>query len=279
MLLEPIMRMNKDIRESVLKLSPAEVRYLVDTYYQMQDARIRAANQERALTTAEEPHTVISWLLEQNENLENQIKKTLDVYSASDKLGQWARSNAGVGPVITAGLLAHFSFVKANGDRQLYAGAFWRFAGLDPTTKWEKGKKRPYNAFLKTLCCFKLGESFVKVSNKPDAFYGNLYKLRKEQEQAWNEEGKNAARSKEILTEKKLGKDTGAYQAYSGGKFPPAHVHRRAVRWVAKMFVAHYHYVGFRLLFNEEPPQPYVFSVLGHGNIIKPPHLEVVELK
>ena len=51
-------------------------------------------------------------------------------------------------------------------------------AGLDPTVTWGKGERRPWNAELKVLC-WKLGDSFVKVSNKEGALYGRIYRERK----------------------------------------------------------------------------------------------------
>jgi hypothetical protein len=45
-------------------------------------------------------------------------------------------------------LLARIDIVKAP-----TAGHIWRYAGLDPTVRWNKGEKRPWNAGLKVLCC------------------------------------------------------------------------------------------------------------------------------
>ena len=115
----------------------------------------------------------------------------------------------GVGPVIAAGLLAHIDITRAN-----TAGSIWRFAGLDPTSEWKKGTKRPHNAALKTLC-WKLGESFVKISGKEDSVYGKLYKERKAEESAKNERGEFADQAKQKLEKFKIGKTTDAYKAYS----------------------------------------------------------------
>lgn len=142
---EPLKRLTRDLRSASVTLSKVEVRYLVDCYYQIQENRIRADGQVRSM--AEEPHTVLLWLAEQNRTLENQIKAALDKFSAADPVGKWMRAQKGIGPVIAAGMLAHFDVSKSE-----TAGGFWRFAGLDPTCEWKKGEKRPWNGRLKVIC-------------------------------------------------------------------------------------------------------------------------------
>ena len=270
--LNPIQKITKDLKTASKLLSAEEARYLVDAYYQMQENRIRAAHQVRQQSATEEPCDVLQWYFTQAEMLENEVKKALDAYSGASSLGQWARSHKGVGPVIAAGLLAHLKFSHKDGSRVLAAGSFWRFAGLDPTTKWEKKTKRPWNASLKTLCAFKLGESFVKVSGYDDAFYGKLYKAKKEDEVRRNDTGEFAEQAAAALAAKKYGKETEAYKAYSCGRLPPAHVHRRAVRWVVKMFLSHYHEVGYEMTYGEPPPKPFAFAILGHKDVVRPPN-------
>src|SRR5258705_7884994 len=145
-------KLRKDVRAAAADLQDEEVRYLVDAYYIMQDDRKRARNQERAYTKAqdgevEKPSGILSWLAGNSERLEDEIKTVLDVYSENHPIGLWMKANIGIGPVIAAGLLAHISV-----EETPTVGHIWRFAGLDPTQKWEKGKKRPWNAALRTLC-------------------------------------------------------------------------------------------------------------------------------
>src|SRR5215831_9373932 len=111
--LESIKRLTRDLVDAAAILSPHEARYLVDTYYQLQDYRKAAGNQTRALNAAGEPIALISWLWDQMEMLEKQIARPLDRWSGSQPLGQWARSVHGIGPVIGAGLLAHIDMAKA----------------------------------------------------------------------------------------------------------------------------------------------------------------------
>lgn len=101
LLLESIITMGKDIRKAAITLDKKEVRFLVDSYYERQDERIRSAGRERALDKDGEPNAIVSWLTDQAETLENQIKGALEKYAKSDPTGEWAMSQWGIGPVIT----------------------------------------------------------------------------------------------------------------------------------------------------------------------------------
>lgn len=297
--LDPISRLSRDLKQAAATLSPNEARYFVDAYYQIQEYRKASANQIRALTKANEPHLTILWLEEQTRILESQIQRLLDTWSDTLPNGVWAKSVCGIGPVIAAGLLAHIDIKKAP-----TVGHIWRFAGLDPTVTWEKGKKRPWNASLKTLC-WKIGESFVKVSGNEKDFYGHLWTTRKRLEWDHNLRGDFQSEAKRMLS-KDFGKDKIALVWYKGlldpstvrqmmdegadlssagaclvplapeGKgvpmLPPAHIHSRSKRWVVKLFLAHYHEVAFWNEFGTPPPKPYVIEHLGHVDKLNPPN-------
>lgn len=261
---EAIHKLTKDERQASVTLGKDEARFLVDAYYQLQENRIRNDGQVRSMAKDGEPHTVLRWLADMNRTLEEQIKAALDLYSASDPVGVWLRSQKGIGPVISAGLLAHLDITKAE-----TAGAFWSFAGLDPSKTWEKGQKRPWNAELKVLC-WKAGESFVKVSGHDDATYGRFYKERKALEIERNERGDFTVQAAQVLERKKIGKDTDAYKAYIKGKLPPAHLHARATRYAVKLFLAHLHEVMYLQHFKRPPPLPYAIGILGHAHKSSP---------
>lgn len=269
--LNPIARLTRDLARGAALLSDKEARYLVDTYYIMQEQRLRASNQVRALADSLEPNTTLGFFLDQFESLEGQVKKALDVYSREQPLGAWARSQKGIGPVLAAGLLAHIDITKAP-----TAGHIWRYAGLDPTQKWEKGQKRPWNAALK-LICWKIGESFVKVSGNEDAFYGRLYAEYKQKIAAKNDAGENAEAAAQILATKKIGRDTETYKHLTAGRLPPAQIHARAKRWAVKLFLAHYHEQGYRLVLKKEPPLPYPIAHLNHVHKIEAPNPVALE--
>ncbi len=260
-----ITRLNRDLRVAATSMTAAQARYLVDAYYQVQEHRIALSNQQRSLRDAEEPHQLIDWLVDQTRVLEGQIKAALDKYTDGQPIGQWAKAQKGIGPVICAGLLAHIDIERVSSYGQIFS-----FAGLTPGVKWEKGQKRPWNGRLKTLC-WKMGESFVKVSGADDAFYGQLYKTRKALEETRNASGEFADQAAQILREKKFRGDTKAKACYEQGILPPAHVHARAKRYAVKMFLSHLFMVWFKLHRGTEPPQPYPIAHMGHVDVILPP--------
>lgn len=207
----------------------------------------------------------MQWLLNQNSTLEKQVARALDAYSGSHKAGQWARAQKGIGPVIAAGLLAHIDIHKAE-----TAGHLWSYAGLssNPNKEWKRGQSRPWNAQLKKLC-WKIGESFVKVSGYDDAVYGKVYLERKALEQQKNDAGDYADQAAAKLEKFNIGKTTDAYKRYSQGKLPPAHIHARAKRYAVKMFLSHFWEV-WREIEGLPTPEPYAIAHMGHAHKIEP---------
>jgi hypothetical protein len=301
--LDPIARLTRDLASASATLGRNEARFLVDSYYTIQENRKASANQVRSLSTNDEPHAVIQWLLTQNEGLEGQIKRALDKWTDQQPIGKWVKSIVGIGPVIAAGLIAHIDITKAP-----TAGHIWSFAGLNPTKTWNKGEKRPWNNGLKTLA-YKIGESFVKFQNHPYDTYGRMYVVRKGEEWARNLSGELSDQAKEKLEKFRIGEDTAARVWYSGclsresaeriiyspaadqialtkklaepagthpGMLPPAHIHSRARRHVVKLFLSHFHYAAYLLHFGSAPAQPYAIAQAGHAHFIEPPNLNVL---
>src|SRR5271157_4588222 len=99
-------KLTKDLKQAANILSKDEARFLVDDFYGMQDQRMRTGMQARELAEDQKPHDLLAWFNRNSDGLENQIKKALDAYSNRFVLGRWARSQYGIGPVLTAGLLA-----------------------------------------------------------------------------------------------------------------------------------------------------------------------------
>lgn len=264
--LASVARLTRDLRSAARTLSADEARFMVDAYYAMQRDRIRAAHQQRTLAESGEPNDLMAWLATQRETLEKQVASALDRYSAGTVAGAWARSIYGIGPIIAAGLLAHIDINKAP-----TVGHIWRYAGLDPTTKWEKKTKRPWNAELKRLC-FLIGESFVKVQSYEGDVYGKVYAARKAMETAKNEAGAYAAQAAASLAEKKFGEDTDARKHYEAGRLPPARIHMRAKRYAVKLFLAHFHHVLHESALGTPPPKPYIITHGGHVDYVAPPN-------
>jgi hypothetical protein len=187
-------------------------------------------------------------------------------------MGIWAREICGIGPVISSGLIANIDITKAP-----TVGHIWRYSGLDPTSKWLKGAKRPWNASLKRLCWI-MGESFVKVSTNPKDVYGKLYVQRKAYEISNNNSGKLAPIATSRLqddTSKKL--DPSLRALLATGKLPDKALHERAKRWAVKIFLSHWHAEAYRQHYKTEPPLPYPIAILGHAHLIKPVHVRPKE--
>jgi hypothetical protein len=255
--------LRSDLAEALQdELGREEARYLVDLYYQMQEYRKATANQARAAAEADEPHRAISLILAEVDHLEQEIKRALDHWTDQHHMGRWAKEQYGIGPVISAGLLAHLDISRAK-----TAGAIWRFAGLDPTAVWKKGQKRPYNASLKTLC-WKIGDSFVKFKGREECFYGHLYEERKLIEVERNESGGNAEVAAKTLEERNI-KDKATIERYESGRLPDGRIDLRARRWAVKLFLAHWFEEAYREYHGEEPPAPYPIAHLGHAHRIE----------
>lgn len=263
----PVQKLTKDLKLAATTLTLDEARFLVDGYYMMQSQRIRAANQVRSLSESAEPTAVLSWFFGQNRVLEGSVRAALDSFSNSKPLGRWARSICGIGPVISAGLLAHLDVTKPT------VGHLWRFAGLDPTVTWGKGQKRPWNASLKTLC-WKIGESFVKVKSRESDVYGAMYETYKKRIEAENLDHKFTDAA--AVGAARVGKTTEAHKHYVQGFLPPGHIHARAKRFAVKMFLSHYFAVGHFIEMGRVPPLPYPIAILGHAHLVGPPNMELV---
>ncbi len=259
-----IVKLSRDLRAATATMTQDEARYLVDYYYQLQDDRIRAKGRHRAFSVDKEPHELIVWLSDNTAFLEKQIAKGLLAYAQSDFVGQWSLSVTGIGGVLSAGLLAHIDIEKCPAVGHIYS-----FAGIAPNgKKWEKGGKRPFNAKLKVLT-WKIGESFVKVSGRPQDYYGKVYVNAKAELTASNEAGAFEGEAARILTEKKFGKETEAFKAYLIGKLPLAHVHARAKRKAVYLFLSHWWEVAYKHKFPGRPcPQPYAIAHGGHVHYI-----------
>lgn len=286
--LELLDRLNKDLKTAATALSQNEVRLIVDLYYQVQDFRIATANIVRSQPG--EPNALSEWVFRNFKIIERDIAAAMGTFAAHYRVGQWLQSAYGIGPIISAGLLAHLDIKKAKTP-----GNFLSFAGLiDPSRQpWEKGEKRPWNAKLKTLATVRMGETFVKFSGQHECVYGHLYVERKLRVIRENAAGKFSDHA--LVRSKEVDKKTIAYQWYSGQypaslctadffllslkqrehamnkcrvkegeglpMLPPAHLHSRARRHMAQMLLSHLHYVMYEDYYGETYEfKPYVHS-------------------
>lgn len=255
--------LSRELRAEAPTLGDAEVRFLVDAYYQMQDDRKRSDMRARFLEKDGEPNAFMRLLTGESEALEKLAKSALDAYTNNHPMGSWMREIHGIGPVISAGLLAHIDIHKCP-----TVGHIWQFAGLAGSGQrpWQRGEKRPWNARLKMLC-WKASDSFVKFHGDEKCFYGHLYAERKVLEVERNETGAFAELAAAKLKDKPTHKEVSYWKQ---GKLSPGHVDARARRYAVKLFLAHLHGEWYRRVVGAEPPLPYPIAHLGHAHVIQP---------
>jgi Transposase IS116/IS110/IS902 family len=249
------------------KLSNAEARFVVSDYIAAQEARKRADMQLRHLgdkADAVANAGLLNYAASCNAEMEKTILRALERFAASSPVGAWMLAQHGVGPVIAAGMLAHLDIEQAP-----TAGHFWRFAGLDPSCKWEKGEKRPYNAALKQLC-FHLGECVKRTSNADESVYGKIYRERKAFLVERNEAGHNAERAKVFFT-----KSADVRKTLASGKLPAGNLDRQACNYAAKIFLSHLHAVMYFDRYRKAPPKPFAIQHMGHAHEIRVPMTEM----
>lgn len=306
---ELIRRLTKDMLAAAKLISRREATWLVRFYYSIQKFRIQSNHKTLKHTESGEPHSLISWISTSLKGIEEDIRKSLNSFAREYTVGLWQQSLIGIGPCISAGMMAHLDITKAK-----FAGNFHSFAGLNPRMVWEPGTKRPYNADLKALQ-YKCGESFVKFQNHKDDFYGKYYAERKLRDWQRNLRGELAAAAAAELNKKNYGKDTNAYLWLTGqfppnlfdtyrhldaaqqqsflakhcapGKgppmLPPSQIHARARRHAVKIFLSHLHHVMHVDYYGIEPPRPYILDkpdpVTGtlHTHFIPPPNWPMAE--
>lgn len=266
------------------KLSDPEARFLVANYYLSQELRKRADMQLRHEGDAERP-VLLHYTADSFSHVEKQVQKALGKYAEGKKIGQWMLAQYGVGPVISAGLLAHLDVfhpvrgedgqVKLDDAGEVVrtptttVGHWYAFAGLDPDRKWGKGQKRPWNADLKQIM-FHFGECAKRASGSEKAFYGDIYKRRKAMLEERNERGHYAERAKTFVTNSPEWK-----AILKQGKLPPGNLDRQACNYTSKIFLSHLHALWFWDTFGAPPPKPFAIAILGHADILPIPHADM----
>jgi len=271
-----------------------EGRQLVDTYEGVQRLRIatqnrlRAHAQDRAVTAVPLQAQLEAQLAER----ENTIAAMAHEFALRFPEGRWALSQAGVGPVIAATLVAYLGDLEyrpkgySEFDQAIpvrTVGQIWRFAGLDPTAEWKKGQRRPHCARLKTIC-WMLGESFKKLGKDSTSFYSKLYRERKATEIMRNERGDFKDQALNRLEKAKLMRwkiSPEQSDTWASGKLQAIGLDLRAERVAVKMFLSHFFEIAYLSKHGTRPPVPFAFATPGsnHNHYIAPPGIEEFEVK
>jgi hypothetical protein len=156
---------NKDILKAIkdksMSFTKADIRYIVDLYYQIQHFRTAAFNQESASKDNKEPTNFVEWLAKQMTRLEAQIKRAMNAWTETSRTSQWAKAQFGIGPILSAGLEAHLDITKAP-----VVANIWRFAGVDPTLQW-----------LGAVKAKKLVDEFYEKKGNKKVEYADIIKI------------------------------------------------------------------------------------------------------
>jgi len=169
---------------------------------------------------------------------------------------------------------------------QLGLDAWETYEALFPTDRAQVDKnklrqylaRRPWNARLKVLC-WKIGESFVKVSGNPDSFYSKIYLAAKLEYIRRNESGQYREEAASTLRRKNIGEDTTARGRLEKGFLPDAQIHGRAKRKAVKIFLSHYWNVAYELHHGTRAPNPWIIQFGGHQDLIPIPNWPMADAR
>jgi len=244
-----------------------DLRQWVDTYYRIQQLRLAFEGTTRAFKKLNRDYQWYEYLAAKMKKLEDFSAKNISVgLDRQDPVAGWLLSLKGVGPIYAAGLISNIDYSMVNS-----VGRLQQYCGYTTSAVRKKGQKLNYNPWMKSLL-HNIGKSFVFSSNRPDCFYGQLYKEFKADESKKNTDGRYADLAAQILASKNFAKGTAAKSAYQKGVLPAAHIVARAQRRMLKVFIAHLAEVIHEATTGEEIVNPYVFAHLQHKDRIEVPN-------
>lgn len=302
--LEPIVRLNRDMIAALRREFPGGVtdshaRFLVDVFHTTQKTRIRLNNQIKGLARDAkatghhaEPSGVLESFHANYALMERNAETVLKYYVQTHPMFWFFENTLGVGPILAAELLAHIAIWRSPTVGHIYS-----FAGLNPQQKWAKGARRPWNASLKTAC-WKIGQSFIKLSGRADSFYSQVYKQAKVRRWQKNLAGGFRNEAQASLAAKNYGAETDQVLWYGGkcspdlardmleaGETPtakkclsdagtpmlsPGHINNQAAREAVKLFLSHLHECWYEQEVGT-PPAPFAIAIQGHAHYVPPP--------
>lgn len=141
-------KFTKDMKEKLLhieNISRAEIKTLVNLFYQMQDIRKQLTEQIRSIDAAKSSTgennevnvMVLQWALKNMAATEKGLEDSLKLICMSDPVGRWLLKITGIGPVLAAGCLCYFDISNTN-----YATQFHSYAGLNDNNRPWLGRKK-----------------------------------------------------------------------------------------------------------------------------------------
>lgn len=124
------------IKQSAINMasqSKESLKCLISFYYQYQGQRIANDDRIRKISKGmnkngnEDSMLALKYLADSNREMEKQLKAMLGAYSVTTKVGKWLNDIVGIGPCISAGLLAYFNISENMRSCQ----SFYNYAGLN----------------------------------------------------------------------------------------------------------------------------------------------------
>lgn len=243
----------------------AELRVLVETYYDIQhmrliaENRIRAAVRVRGLSEAK-AKVLEDWTDERLCKQESELKAMVQKQIKHHPLwATWLKDVKGIGPCICGGLLAWVGDIGKFDT----VSKLWAYAGLHVidghAAKRTKGEKANWSDNLKVLA-WKAAQSFVMVGDG----YRELYLKEKTRLRVLHPEPVpyDPPRFKR-LKPGQTDADRELLSQYSDG-----HIDNMAKRWVAKLFLSHV-WEEWRKIEGLPIRAAYVVEKLGHTSVIE----------
>ena len=129
----------------------SEIKMVVNLFYQMQDIRKALREEIRSIegsdkTTKKANTIILDYCLKNVTIIEAACKEVLQIVAESSEEGRWLLQIVGIGPILTAGLVANFDVT----DKQ-YASQFISYAGLNDNNRPFIGKVGA-EAIMKEVC-------------------------------------------------------------------------------------------------------------------------------
>lgn len=149
--IDEVAKLTSDLKKKIVEIdyiSKAEIKTLVNLFYQMQDIRKALTEQIRSIETVPEADSknkdtnvaVLNYCVKNIASTEKGVSTVLKLVCESDPVGRWLLATTGIGPVLAAGLLAYFDI-----EGKQYATQFISYAGLNDNNRpWlgtDKSKK------------------------------------------------------------------------------------------------------------------------------------------
>ena len=129
--LEGLVKLGSPVKQDIVNIdtdNKSEIKFIIDSYYQVQQLRITTAAQLREIrkNNKKDINSALEWVFNNVKNQELQIKKMIDIYTDNDEVCKWIKKVVGVGPILAASLTTTFDINKVNNYNQ-----FWSYAGLN----------------------------------------------------------------------------------------------------------------------------------------------------